>query len=127
TTTRSSARSPPGAPTGRARARGSPPRSPRPSSSGPRRNSPSSTTRSPTRPPPFPRDVPPPPAFARGDTHTGFLAEPLAGWRPDDAEAPAAVITAALAMARATRPATDGPAAHVPTPWETLGGWRLGL
>jgi acetyl-CoA carboxylase biotin carboxylase subunit len=74
----------------------------------------------------FLQDVLAHPALERGDTHTGFLGEHFAGWRPAGDEESAA-IAAALAL---TRPATPGargagPAAQ-PTPWQTLGAWRLG-
>jgi len=66
-------------------------------------------------------------AFARGDTHTGFLAEHLPAWRPTSDTAAAAAIAAALALARPEMAADGAGAARVaPTPWETLGGWRLG-
>jgi acetyl-CoA/propionyl-CoA carboxylase biotin carboxyl carrier protein len=64
------------------------------------------------------------PAFARGETHTGFLAEHLPAWRPPDDDAVAAALVAALALQR--RPAAEPAGAPPPTPWETLGAWRLG-
>ena len=66
------------------------------------------------------------PSFAAGATHTGFLTDHLPSWRP--AGAPdAAALVAALAT---TRPAAarggDGTGPRVePTPWETLGRWRI--
>ena len=47
----------------------------------------------------------------------------------------AAGLAGAVALARSRRSVLvvdageprNGPAAHVPTPWETLGAWRLGL
>ncbi len=67
------------------------------------------------------------PAFAAGRTHTHFLAEHLADWRPEGADLPLAAIAAALHGALAA-PATSGVAdtARPPSPWQTLGGWRLG-
>jgi acetyl-CoA carboxylase biotin carboxylase subunit len=66
------------------------------------------------------------PAFVRGETHTGFLAEHLPAWRPAEPDAAPAAIAAALAMTRAATPAASEAAAASPTPWETLGAWRLG-
>jgi acetyl-CoA carboxylase biotin carboxylase subunit len=65
------------------------------------------------------------PAFARGETHTGFLAEHFPDWRPG--ETVAHVLAAAVALARpaAAAGSARGPAS-APTPWETLGAWRLG-
>jgi acetyl-CoA carboxylase biotin carboxylase subunit len=67
------------------------------------------------------------PAFADGNTHTGFLAEHFATWRPGTDEEARAAIVAALALSRPTAALGQGagPAA-VPTPWETLGPWRVG-
>jgi acetyl-CoA/propionyl-CoA carboxylase biotin carboxyl carrier protein len=66
------------------------------------------------------------PAFARGATHTGFLAEHLPRWQQDSTRAPTAAVLAALALARPAAAASDGTARALPTPWETLGAWRLG-
>jgi len=68
------------------------------------------------------------PAFVDGATHTGFLPEHLPRWTPAGGDAAVAAIAAALALARggaATAAADGGPAAP-PTPWESLGAWRLG-
>jgi len=74
----------------------------------------------------FLQDVLAHPAFQRGETHTGFLAEHFATWRPGGDEAVAA-LAAALALARPAAPAGDARGrAAAPTPWETLGAWRLG-
>jgi acetyl-CoA carboxylase biotin carboxylase subunit len=67
-------------------------------------------------------------AFARGATHTGFLGEHLATWRQAEDDEAIAALAAALVSAR--RPAaaagqTDA-ATVAPTPWDTLGAWRLG-
>src|SRR5207237_1283713 len=74
----------------------------------------------------FLQDVLAHPAFRRAETHTGFLAEHFATWQPGGDEAVAA-LAAALALAR---PATSAGEARgraaAPTPWETLGAWRLG-
>jgi len=74
----------------------------------------------------FLQDVLAHPAFRRGETHTGFLPEHFATWRPGGEEAVAA-LAAALALARPATPAGDARGrAAAPTPWETLGAWRLG-
>src|SRR5438067_5633708 len=75
---------------------------------------------------PFLLDVLGHPAFRRAEPHTGFLAAHFATWQPGGDEAVAA-LAAALALARPTTSAGEvrGRAA-APTPWETLGAWRLG-
>ena len=75
----------------------------------------------------FLQDVLAHPAFRAGETHTGFLDEHLAGWRPDEGELFAAAIAAALGLRSSTGgvPTSSGPA-RAPSPWETLGRWRLG-
>ena len=74
----------------------------------------------------FLQDVLAHPAFRRGETHTGFLPEHFATWQPGGEEAVAA-LAAALALARPAAPAGDARGrAAAPTPWETLGAWRLG-
>ncbi len=74
----------------------------------------------------FLQDVLAHPAFRRAETHTGFLTEHFATWQPGGDEAVAA-LAAALALARPATPTGEvrGRAA-APTPWETLGAWRLG-
>ena len=66
------------------------------------------------------------PAFARGATHTGFLAEHLPRWRQDAGREAAAAIAAAIALTAPAAAAATGRAAAAPSPWETLGAWRLG-
>jgi len=66
------------------------------------------------------------PAFLAGATHTGFVDEHLSGWRPDEAEVAAAAIAAALGMQAATAGTSIiSGSALAPSPWETLGRWRL--
>jgi acetyl/propionyl-CoA carboxylase alpha subunit len=73
----------------------------------------------------FLRDVLLDPAFRRGETHTGFLAEHFPHWQP--APTAAHVVAAAVALARPAAPAAgDRGPTIAPTPWETLGAWRLG-
>jgi acetyl-CoA carboxylase biotin carboxylase subunit len=75
----------------------------------------------------FLQDVLAHPAFARGETHTGFLTEHFPAWKESDAHATTAVLAAALALARpALAAGAGGGTTTVPTPWETLGQWRLG-
>jgi acetyl/propionyl-CoA carboxylase alpha subunit len=75
----------------------------------------------------FLQDVLAHPAFRAGETHTGFLDDHLPGWRPEEGEVSAAAIAAALGLRSSTggAPTSTGPA-RAPSPWETLGRWRLG-
>jgi acetyl/propionyl-CoA carboxylase alpha subunit len=76
----------------------------------------------------FLQDVLAHPAFAAGATHTGFIDEHCAGWGPHATEVDAAAAIAAL-TGLGLRPgaaSTGGPAAP-PSPWDTLGRWRLGV
>jgi acetyl-CoA carboxylase biotin carboxylase subunit len=68
------------------------------------------------------------PAFAAGETHTGFLAEHLAGWTPGSDGEDVAALAAAVALGRPTAGAggAGNGAPRLPAPWETLGAWRLG-
>jgi acetyl/propionyl-CoA carboxylase alpha subunit len=73
----------------------------------------------------FLRDVLAHPAFGAGATHTGFLNEHLPAWHPSPPPDVAAIV-AALAATRPAARATDGGGPRTePTPWETLGRWRL--
>src|SRR5438876_544995 len=74
---------------------------------------------------PFLLDVLGHPAFLAGDTHTGFLAEHLPEWRPGGPDETTAAVAAAIALSRPAAP-SGGDRAAAPTPWETLGPWRLG-
>ena len=74
----------------------------------------------------FLQDVLAHPAFLAGETHTGFLPEHLPDWHPAETDAVAAAIVAGLTGSPAAAPATDGAVPMTPTPWQTLGGWRLG-
>ena len=73
----------------------------------------------------FLQDVLAHPAFLRGETHTGFLAEHFPAWRERADDVLAAALAAAVAASRPVASTGDTPAA-APTPWETLGAWRLG-
>jgi acetyl/propionyl-CoA carboxylase alpha subunit len=73
----------------------------------------------------FLRDVIAHPAFRAGDTHTGFLGQHLPAWRPND-DLTAAALVAAVATSRGSGPRGRAETAHAePTPWDTLGRWRL--
>jgi acetyl-CoA carboxylase biotin carboxylase subunit len=67
-------------------------------------------------------------AFRRGALTTHFLAEHLAGWKPElvpvPEEALAALVLHDLVGGRGERGAAIGGTATVATPWETLPGWR---
>jgi acetyl-CoA carboxylase biotin carboxylase subunit len=74
----------------------------------------------------FLRDVLAHEAFRAGNTHTDFLPEHFPAWCPA-ARADLAALVAAVASARPAARAADGVGARAePTPWETLGRWRLG-
>jgi acetyl/propionyl-CoA carboxylase alpha subunit len=65
-------------------------------------------------------------AFRRGDTHTGFLGEHFAAWHEDAAAVDVAALAAACAVTRgAAGREAGGTRASAPTPWESLGAWRL--
>jgi acetyl-CoA carboxylase biotin carboxylase subunit len=66
------------------------------------------------------------PAFGRGETHTGFLAEHFRSWSPGEDGEPLAALAAAVAAGRPTAGAGAAGTRAQPTPWETLGPWRLG-
>jgi acetyl/propionyl-CoA carboxylase alpha subunit len=67
------------------------------------------------------------PEFAAGRTHTRFVDEHFPAWQSAGAEAELAVLAAALHQALAPRSASGTPGrAEQPTPWQTLGAWRLG-
>jgi len=74
----------------------------------------------------FLQDVLAAPAFARGETHTEFLAEHLPAWRQSSGGEATAALAAALALARPAATAATGGHAPAATPWDTLGSWRLG-
>jgi len=69
------------------------------------------------------------PAFASGATHTQFLDEHFAGWKPPAGRhADTAAVLAALALAGPAARRDDAATsdATLPSPWETLGAWRPG-
>jgi len=75
----------------------------------------------------FLSDVLAQPAFAQGATQTHFLDEHLPNWTPGGAQLESAAIAAALhtALAHAAAVGT-GPRTRAPSPWQSLGAWRLG-
>jgi acetyl-CoA carboxylase biotin carboxylase subunit len=72
----------------------------------------------------FLQDVLDHPAYLRGDTHTGFLPEHFPAWTPTEDGTGTAAVAAAIALGRPAG-AAEGGRAETPTPWQTLGGWRL--
>lgn len=71
------------------------------------------------------------PEFACGETHTAFLAEHFQHWQPAPAPLAAAVAVGLHRRAKLHGRTGSGHAApHGPqppaTPWQQLGGWRLG-
>src|SRR5262249_15070422 len=75
----------------------------------------------------FLQDVLAHPAFETGATHTGFIDEHLAGWRPSETDIDAAAVAAAVATGLRSRPAGATAPSARPSPWDTLGRWRLGV
>ena len=82
---------------------------------------------------PFLLDLLAHPAFIAGHTHTGFLGQHFPDWHPHATDDfPIAALAAALAQ---THPNQSGQAGQtgtrtdsmaIPTPWNQLGGWRIG-
>ena len=75
----------------------------------------------------FLQDVLAHPAFGSGATHTGFIDEHLAAWRPSKTEIDTAAVAAALAADLRSRPAGATAPSARPSAWDTLGRWRLGV
>jgi 3-methylcrotonyl-CoA carboxylase alpha subunit len=75
----------------------------------------------------FLQDVLAHPAFGSGATHTGFIDEHLAAWRPSKTEIDTAAVAAALAADLRSRPAGATAPSARPSTWDTLGRWRLGV
>lgn len=67
------------------------------------------------------------PAFIAAETHTGFLSEHFSHWqRRGQPHTLTAVLAAALHSTLRDQRATPSPHAQRSTPWQTLGGWRIG-
>lgn len=69
--------------------------------------------------------------FARAEFFTTTLDSEYRDWKPDDTEAFDAVAAAVALLirsgnARGSSASLGTSAASLPTPWDTLGGWRLG-
>jgi 3-methylcrotonyl-CoA carboxylase alpha subunit len=64
------------------------------------------------------------PAFRKGDLHTGFLDEHLAG-ASAPACPPAEAVAAAVTAMQLSRPGPGAGPARAPDPWDALGPWRL--
>jgi acetyl/propionyl-CoA carboxylase alpha subunit len=75
----------------------------------------------------FLQDVLAHPAFATGATHTGFIEEHFPAWRPSESVIEAAAVAAALAAGLRVRAAGAPAPSARPSPWDTLGRWRLGV
>jgi acetyl-CoA carboxylase biotin carboxylase subunit len=73
----------------------------------------------------FLRDVLRHPAFADGRTHTGFLADHLPVWHPGAPPDLAGVVAALASTRPAAAPGELSGVRREPSPWETLGRWRL--
>ena len=66
------------------------------------------------------------PAFLAGETHTHFIDEHLAGWKPAESTVELAAIAAAITSLEQAPAPVAGGAPEQATPWTTLGQWRLG-
>ena len=65
--------------------------------------------------------------FIGGATHTHFIQEHFADWQPDPSRLPLAAAAAAVHAATAPKASNAAEGIRkVTTPWQTLGGWRLG-
>jgi acetyl-CoA carboxylase biotin carboxylase subunit len=69
--------------------------------------------------------------FARAEYFTTTIDTEFQSWKPDDADAFDAVAAAVALAVRSGRTrsgasASSGDVERMPTPWETLGAWRLG-
>jgi acetyl/propionyl-CoA carboxylase alpha subunit len=65
--------------------------------------------------------------FAAGHTHTRFVEEHFSAWQGGGGEARVAAVAAALHQALAPQSSAGRSLrASLPSPWQTLGAWRLG-
>jgi acetyl-CoA carboxylase biotin carboxylase subunit len=69
------------------------------------------------------------PAFIAGDTHTAFLPEHFPHWQPSGTtHLPEAALVAALHQIQRSRVDNAGIRSDTKdTPWQRLGGWRMGV
>jgi acetyl-CoA carboxylase biotin carboxylase subunit len=76
---------------------------------------------------PFLLDIIEHPAFVAGDTHTHFIDDHLSTWHGREQHRVVAAIAAAVDVLRSRRHAPlPAEAAASPSPWATLGPWRVG-
>jgi len=76
---------------------------------------------------PFLRDLLAHPAFIAGATHTGFLPEHFAQWQAEAApRLNVAAFAAAVSHKQSTPQAAQSVQSASETPWQHLGGWRIG-
>jgi acetyl/propionyl-CoA carboxylase alpha subunit len=66
------------------------------------------------------------PAFRRGELHTGFIEEHLAGLERVSCPPADGLAAAALALRRKDGAQPSEPGRPVADPWQSLGAWRLG-
>ena len=75
----------------------------------------------------FLKDVVEHPEFIAGNTHTAFIEEYMAGWRPaDDEEFLATALAAAALYEMEPRAVDTASKEEIPSPWETVGVWQIG-
>lgn len=67
------------------------------------------------------------PAFVSGETHTGFLTEHFSHWQPQRQTHVFEAALAAVLGQSVTSRAETMPQAGPETPWQRLGGWRMGV
>jgi acetyl-CoA carboxylase biotin carboxylase subunit len=76
---------------------------------------------------PFLLDLLDHPAFVSGETHTHFITEHFPSWHPGEQHRLIAAIAAAIDIARAPRTAVSDEGEGLrPSPWTSLGSWRIG-
>ncbi len=63
-------------------------------------------------------------AFAGGATHTAFLDDHFAAWRPSSDDLATAAAAAAIHQAQGRHRSAEPTGAAQQTPWDTLGAWR---
>ncbi len=66
------------------------------------------------------------PAFMSGETHTGFLTEHFSQWQPQQRTQLLEAALAAVLGQSVTSRTEATPQAGPETPWQRLGGWRMG-
>jgi 3-methylcrotonyl-CoA carboxylase alpha subunit len=67
------------------------------------------------------------PAFIAGEIHTGFIIEHFPQWQPQTAtHVQEAALAAVLSQSQYSHVTAKTEKAAAFTPWQQLGGWRLG-